>query len=524
MYPAKRIHRTLTLLAAALLLALTLMAPAQAWFYSYDAFSITVNQPGGNATLDGKVYSIWKIFDITDLTGPAAPVYAPDPDFEAFFTSYPAYTPAALSQSQTLLREMAADLKTWITANSAAADESKTGNAVDPIVFDGLPPGYYLVSGANGEVVTVVHLPDNVVITPKGGIPTLDMQVYETYLNSGNYYGEIADAQIGNGVSFKVTIENYPTLEQMQDFGNYYMTSYITLSTGLTYQENAHVTLGGEAFPDATISTSNTNGATVKVTIPLCLDGQYPTTWHENLKNCVSSQYPIEIHYSARLNPDAVFYDIANPETSVNTSTAVVAYNNDPADSSSLGQTVAKTAKVVTYAFGATKADSANHSTTLAGAVFELRLSLSSSYTALRLIHKGGNIYALADSASSATVSSIVTDESGKFYIQGLDSDWPYYLVETQAPAGYDLPENPVTEVKFNATAGSGNIALESLVLNVNGVPVNNYSFLIENSTSALLPGTGGIGTMLFTVGGAALVATAAVLFAVMRKRRKTNA
>ena len=96
-------------------------------------------------------------------------------------------------------------------------------------------------------------------------------------------------------------------------------------------------------------------------------------------------------------------------------------------------------------------------------------------------------------------VGEITTDENGLAVIAGL-AYGDYLLVETKAPAGYNKPQNPIAIT-----------ITENSHLEVNAYPV-------VNTSGAVLPETGGIGTTIFTVTGSILVLGAAVLL-ITRKR-----
>ena len=93
------------------------------------------------------------------------------------------------------------------------------------------------------------------------------------------------------------------------------------------------------------------------------------------------------------------------------------------------------------------------------------------------------NFYNNAD-LTGEKVNTIVTNETGDAIIYGL-KEGSYYLVETKAPAGYNLLSYPV-EITLNKVSDSSTIE-------------------VANSDTFELPGTGGIGTTIFTVVGAAL-------------------
>ncbi|MGN1139377.1 MAG: SpaA isopeptide-forming pilin-related protein [Ruminococcus sp.] len=98
-------------------------------------------------------------------------------------------------------------------------------------------------------------------------------------------------------------------------------------------------------------------------------------------------------------------------------------------------------------------------------------------------------------------------DETAKFTIDGLPSG-TYYLTETVAPDNYLKLENPVKviiDANGNVTAQGGNATVSDGMIKV----LNVYN--------PELPGTGGIGTTIFIIGGALLLG--AGVFLIIRKR-----
>ena len=104
-----------------------------------------------------------------------------------------------------------------------------------------------------------------------------------------------------------------------------------------------------------------------------------------------------------------------------------------------------------------------------------------------------------------------VTDANGtaifaKYEANGTNYD--YYLVETQAPSGYNILDNAV---KVNFT--------DSDVATTEGI----YTVKVPNSSGIKLPITGGTGTVIFTIIGIALMVGAVVLFVVSRKKAEES-
>jgi fimbrial isopeptide formation D2 family protein/LPXTG-motif cell wall-anchored protein len=106
-----------------------------------------------------------------------------------------------------------------------------------------------------------------------------------------------------------------------------------------------------------------------------------------------------------------------------------------------------------------------------------------------------------------------VTDlEAGTINIGGFGAG-TYYLVETEAPTGF----NPLVGPVIITIADDGTITAE-----YNGTALENVSdlFEIENNAGTQLPSTGGIGTTIFYIVGSILVIGAGV---VLITRRRMN-
>lgn len=137
--------------------------------------------------------------------------------------------------------------------------------------------------------------------------------------------------------------------------------------------------------------------------------------------------------------------------------------------------------------------------------------------------------------ASDNIADESETKADGKIRFRGIDAG-EYVLVETQAPEGYAKNETLVP-VKISAELDAeGN--LKSYTVTINGVEAGKYVATYENDVVktttgtynplhfnnyklGTLPSTGGIGTYLFYIVGAALLSLAV---AMMVKKNKSNA
>ena len=108
----------------------------------------------------------------------------------------------------------------------------------------------------------------------------------------------------------------------------------------------------------------------------------------------------------------------------------------------------------------------------------------------------------------NATV--LVTDDMGKVTFEGIENG-TYYLVEKDAPDGYNKLTNPVT-VKVGYTDESGT--------NLGSVAVSHVE-TVENNSGTTLPETGGMGTTLFIVIGSLFMIIPVMIFVVNRRMNK---
>ncbi len=157
------------------------------------------------------------------------------------------------------------------------------------------------------------------------------------------------------------------------------------------------------------------------------------------------------------------------------------------------------------------KVDAGDNGTVLPGAVFELyRAATAEEVTAgsenlTTIAGVVGPVVKVSFFDNGALhgerVTEVISDEEGKVTIYGL-AFGEYYLLETQAPAGYNLLGDAM-KLTINATSHT-----------------EENEIVIANVSGAILPETGGIGTWVFTVTGITLMLfSTAYLIA---KKRKT--
>ena len=367
------------------------------------------------------------------------------------------------------------------TVNAPAAAEGETYSTV---TFSNLKLGYYLVDTTLGTLCSLDTTNPNVTMEEKNEVPTNVKTVEEDL--TGNY-GETNDADIGQTVNFKSTITAQAGAE------NYVF--HDTMSAGLTYTGVTGITLKTGSEEPATVDASNYTVVTEGLTDGCTFEVRFIQAFCDTLK----ANDQIVISYKATLNENAVVGLPGNPNESK------LSYG----DSSMSSSNVTPPSQTTTYTWDVDVFKYTMDGETekaLAGATFTLSKNADGS-NPIALVSESNNVYRVAKTGETGTVTEITTDATGKFTIKGLDAD-TYYLTETAAPAGYNKLASAVT-----ITIGDNGV--------VNGTTEATQGVdevKVLNQSGAELPSTGGIGTTIFYVIGAALVIGAIVIL-VAKKR-----
>lgn len=465
-----------------LLMALTMGAmPAIA---EGETGSITIND-----AVVGQTYTIYQVLDLESYNASAnAYSYKATEAWSTFINSD--------QIKGTYVEVDAQGYVTWKSGADAAAfakaaqkyakDNSITNQGsvtatTTTVSFTGLDLGYYLVDTTLGTLCSLDTTNPNVVMEEKNEVPTNVKTVEE---DSTEIYGEKNDADIGQTVNFKSTITAQAGAE------NYIF--HDTMSAGLTYTGVTGVTLNGTA-----VDASNYTVASTGLTDGCTFEVRFTQTFCDTLK----ANDQIVISYMATLNEKAVVAGEGNPNTSK------VSYG----DSSNTKYTPDSQTKTYTWDVDVFKYTMKGETeTALAGATFTLSKNADGS-NPIALVSEGNNVYRVAKTGETGTITEITTDATGKFTIEGLDAD-TYYLTETKAPNGYNKLAGPVTIV----------IGKNGVVNATTEAPQGVDEVKVLNQTGTELPSTGGIGTTVFYVAGGALVLIAAVLL-ITRKRINNN-
>lgn len=249
---------------------------------------------------------------------------------------------------------------------------------------------------------------------------------------------------------------------------------------------------GDQADDQYALDTTATNDYTFKLSVS---KDQYANNSWANYGG-----QKLVITYTATLND--------NNTTAVNateTNTATLDYSNYPYVENSHKQKTASV-DVTTFAIKIDKYDNGDTGIKLANAKFDLYRTATQAE-----IDAGTFVIIPHTEVKGIKLESVVTGDNGTATFEKYEANgnkYTYYLVETQAPSGYNLLDNAV-QVNFTDTD----------VEETAGV----YTVKVPNSSGIQLPITGGTGTILFTVIGIALMAGAVVLLVISRKKSKAT-
>lgn len=401
-------------------------------------------------------------------------------------------------------------------AASQSLDETSQANVAEgtkTATVSGLAYGYYLVvpnPKGSTDQTDPFRGTDAMLVNVNSGTPVkMELKtVYPTVDKKVEDNANHASASVGDTLDFTLT----STVPDISEYTQGYQFSFVdTLSEGLTFNEGSvAVKINGTAV-DATDYHVSTEGQTLTINFGVAgsdlLEGKYDAT---SLFTGKAGQ-TITVTYTATLNENAVVADGTDDATDAdNTNTVKVVYSNNPTTDGTGESSESKTHQY-TFGFDLNKTDGTNG---LAGAKFKLK----KGEKVIELIAVAGqeNTYrpAKADEIDDGSATNeVTTPEGGVIHFTGL-AEGTYQLVETKAPEGYNKVTDPI-EVKIEASYEDDG-TLKSWTVNKNGL----NAVEVINHAGTLLPGTGGIGTVVFTVAGAAIIIAGAAWYISRRKQQ----
>lgn len=473
----------------------------------------------------GKVDAI-KMFDAVPTTDGEGATYTVASEWSGFFSNsnlddYNGDDPYAyvqgLTNDKTKIAAFAAKAVKWMGEQSfTGATATVSGGTA---TLTSLDYGYYLVLPYTGsepaepysDAMLLNVLEKNVTATVKAEWPTVDKTVEgDAGSSNGNNGGS---ANVGDTLTYTLTSK----VPDMTGYSSYTFKFVDTLSDGLTLLATADkgvtVKIGdGTALTQETDFTVTVSGQTLTVDL---------SNYLTDNKGDLTAGNAITVTYQAKVNDKAAVED---PETN----DVKVVYSNDPSNPQD-GTDESTPDKTYTYTFGfdLKKVDKDSPETLLLGAQFKIYRdggdsSWSDGTGDMGLAFAGsGSSWKLDPAKSEAT--ELTTGTDGLLSLDGL-SEGTYWVVETAAPDGYNKLSNPIKVVISATYDEDGTLASHAISYGDNNnetVCGDGHVITIENSKGALLPTTGGMGTIGLTVLGVIIVAAGAIW--IIRRNRKGN-
>lgn len=475
---------------------------------AYKMFSATVGGEGANKAVSYTLTDTWKPFfmdstasGLNGATGANVNDKANEYVSELAGDNLVAFATKASNWAQTQAKNITADKTATVSAGATNGNYTAT--------FTGLDYGYYVVAvpgatlaNTSGQYATLVSVDStNVNANIKGSLPTVDKKVQV----NGNG-ADTADAKIGDTLTFTLT----STIPDMSAYDTYTFNFKDTLSKGLTYGDITSVTVEGVDAPlvkdtDYTVTTTPAAAGNTLLTVGM--------TDFKN-KQQTNAGKKITVTYTATLNENAVVGGAGNVNS------ATIQYSNDPS-STGTGESEPDKVRVFTYGFTVDKYTGDNYNdaaTRLAGAEFTLTAKGDTSAIKFVQVNAGSAtedaVYRVAKAGETAgTTTTITTPANGKVVFQGLKNG-EYTLTETKAPAGYNKLASAIG-VKVNGSNDGTDATNATVNITYNNdnndttydQTASNGVIPVQNKSGAILPGTGGMGTIAFTVIGVLVIA-----------------
>lgn len=475
---------------------------------AYKMFSATVGGEGANKAVSYTLTDTWKPFfmdstasGLNGATDANVNDKANEYVSELAGDNLVAFATKASNWAQTQAKNITADKTATVSAGATNGNYTAT--------FTGLDYGYYVVAvpgatlaNTSGQYATLVSVDStNVNANIKGSLPTVDKKVQV----NGNG-ADTADAKIGDTLTFTLT----STIPDMSAYDTYTFNFKDTLSKGLTYGDITSVTVEGVDAPlvkdtDYTVTTTPAAAGNTLLTVGM--------TDFKN-KQQTNAGKKITVTYTATLNENAVVGGAGNVNS------ATIQYSNDPS-STGTGESEPDKVRVFTYGFTVDKYTGDNYNdaaTRLAGAEFTLTAKGDTSAIKFVQVNAGSAtkdaVYRVAKAGETAgATTTITTPANGKVVFQGLKNG-EYTLTETKAPAGYNKLASAIG-VKVNGSNDGTDTTNATVNITYNNdnndttydQTASNGVIPVQNKSGAILPGTGGMGTIAFTVIGVLVIA-----------------
>lgn len=407
----------------------------------------------------------------------------------------------------------------FIETNLGGTDDNKG------YILDG-KTAYEFTVQTDGKIqVGTTEASESATITVYNEKPSLEKSVE----NANGSYDNDTDASVGDTVTWKVEASVPSNVNELK---TYKLTD--KMSDALTWENKAKANL------EITTNNSTTLEASTDYTLTVPEDNTTGGTWTIEFteagktKLATSNVKVITVTFNTKLNENAIIGSEGNlNDAELDYSNAI--YPTEDPDNPNKGNTpgedkIKDQAIVYSFQMNIEKVDGKDSTIKLQGVTFDLY-----SYTGAKTNPTEAD---LKGSDGTLVEQNLTTDVDGKIQKSGLKNG-TYYLVETKTVKTkdgkqYNLLKEPVkVEIKVDYVTKTettitkdvnGNVADTTTVSTktfTGGDTGSDGTFTVtvKNYTGFDLPITGGMGTVLFSIAGFALMAGAA--FVLLKGRRK---
>lgn len=498
---------------AALLAILMMSSTMAATTYADEPAATEATTGKGSITVQNTVkdatYTVYKIFDAT-VNDKAVSYTLPDgATYEGIDKFFDLSTNGGKTYVQLKSGVDKAALFNWLKDKGTKVGETQNGTGSN-LKFGGLDYGYYYIkSSVEGGAATMISsATPEAFVQEKNGEPSW---------GDGSKTTDTDTYSIGDTITYTVEYKNalnfYTTENKDGTSTAHKIYQYVlddTMPTAVTLKselENFKVWVNDNAVKvdnkndgdsDAVVTI---NGNNFKVTIPWAethdqkTDGTKEDFYYEDVPAT------IKVTYQGVLTDDATLGSTISEEDQKNINRAKINPNETTADTG-------KKQEVYSGEITIHKVDANEKTKKLEGAKFVVIDKASKDAEGVKYLkyvetaNEGKGAFSWKDSLGEATVYT--TDKNGAVKISGLAAG-TYYLLEIEAPEGYNVLTAPY---EVTLTKGVDDKKVDHLLATPE----------VANNKGALLPSTGGMGTVAFAVVGLIVMAGAAVTL-IIKKR-----
>ncbi|MBD9336066.1 MAG: isopeptide-forming domain-containing fimbrial protein [[Ruminococcus] faecis] len=387
-------------------------------------------------------------------------------------------------------------------------------------IMDGATVYEFTVT-AEGKIIYDGKTDNNITITVKNEKPDMTKQVKERDVDN---WKQDADYNVGDMVPYKITIDVPSNITKLKEFTLTDTPNNLEDDINSVEVKCGDVTLEKDA--NYTIAKDNDGGKGFKIAFVTSTMEAY-------------AGKKIVVTYNAKLLDSAVTTTAGNPNTAkLEYSNKILPDTDDGSNPNKPGEpgkdAIKDTATVYTFKLQINKKANSAEGKNLAGVKFDLYKEVAEGTTGAASTEDVKAAGLDTNKTWMKIAADLTTDENGTVEKPGL-ANGTYYLVETKTAKDYNLLKAPV-EVTLNIVYTTTTKA--EYVIDDNGVKTlvkheikttefkegtatstGTHTETIINKKGFDLPTTGGMGTVLFSIAGFALMAGAA--FVLLKGRRK---